>query len=323
MTHSGFFDLGFLYLLEKLRCPVLNVLLQGFTYCGEELVFMVAALAVFWCRSKRDGYYLLTVGFTGTIVNQFLKLWYRIPRPWVKDPGFSVVPSARSGAGGYSFPSGHTQNAAGTFGGIARFTGRRWLRIVCIGLILVISFSRMYLGCHTLLDVSVSLGIAAVLVFAFYPVFRSLDAHPLRMYPVLGFMLALALGNLLFVKLYSFPADLDAENYHSGLKNAYTLLGALLALCAVYPLERRFVRFRTDARWFAQLLKVVLGLCGVLVVKEGLKALFSLCFGTALWPNAVHNFFMVVFAGLIWPLTFRFFSRLGRKGKPEPAEIQK
>lgn len=313
MDYSGFFDMGFLYFLEKLRNPVLDALMQVFTYLGEELLFMVIALSIFWCVSKNEGYYLLCVGFVGTVINQFLKLWYRIPRPWVKDPNFTIVESARNGATGYSFPSGHTQNVVGTFGGIARYTKKRGCRAAAVVILLLTSFSRMYLGCHTLADVLVSFCIAAVLVFGLYPLFRSLDEHPNRMYPILAVMLAIAAGYVLFVKLYPFPADLDADNYREGLKNSYSLLGALLGLLVVYPVERRFIRFETKAVWWAQILKVALGLVGALVVKEGLKALFGVLFGAALFPNLIRYFVLVLFAGLVWPLTFRFFRSLGKK----------
>ena len=186
--------MGFLYLLESIRNPVLDVLMQFFTLFGEELLFMVLALAVYWCVSKEEGYYLLFVGFLGTIVNQFLKLLFRIPRPWVRDPNFTIVESARSGATGYSFPSGHTQNAVGTLGGIARWQKQKWLRAVCIALLLLTCFSRMYLGVHTPLDVGVSFGIAAVLVFVMYPIVRHAAQKPQRMYVLLGVMTLIAVA---------------------------------------------------------------------------------------------------------------------------------
>ena len=76
----------FLYLLEKIRLPGLNELMLAVTELGGELPFLVAALIVFWCVDKRQGYYVLSVGFLGTLTNQFMKLWFRIPRPWVLDP---------------------------------------------------------------------------------------------------------------------------------------------------------------------------------------------------------------------------------------------
>ena len=184
--------MSFLYWLESIRCPFLDAVMQAFTCFGEELAFLLLALTIFWCVSKEEGYYLLFVGFFGTVLNQFLKLLCRIPRPWVRDPSFTIVESARSGAGGYSFPSGHTQNAVGTLGGIARWHKNRALRIVCIVLAALTAFSRMYLGVHTPLDVSVAAVTAVVLIFVIYPIVRSAAEDPKKMAVLLGVMTVVA-----------------------------------------------------------------------------------------------------------------------------------
>ena len=156
--------MGVLYALESIRTPALDKIMSVITLLGGELFFMVIAVTVFWCVSKREGYYLMIVGFFGTVINQFLKILCCVPRPWIKDPDFTIVESARAEATGYSFPSGHTQNAVATYGGIARYIRRGWLRVVLVVLTVLIAFSRMYLGVHTPLDVGVSFLIAAVLV---------------------------------------------------------------------------------------------------------------------------------------------------------------
>ena len=101
----------FLKLLEGIRTPFLDSFFSVITTLGEETIFIVVGLLFYWCIDKKQGYYLFFVGFFGTILNQFLKLLFRIPRPWVKDPDFTIVESARAGATGYSFPSGHTQSS--------------------------------------------------------------------------------------------------------------------------------------------------------------------------------------------------------------------
>ena len=78
--------MDFLLWLEALRNPVLDFLMQAVTYLGDEIFFILIALAVFWAVDKEEGYYLLFVGFFGTMINQFLKLLCRIPRPWVREP---------------------------------------------------------------------------------------------------------------------------------------------------------------------------------------------------------------------------------------------
>lgn len=142
-----------LYFLEELRSPLGNALFSVITFLGDETTFILASLACFWCVDKLQGYYLMSVGLAGTTLNNFFKLVFRVPRPWVKDPAFTIVESAREAATGYSFPSGHSQASVGVFGGLARWNRCRWLRAVCIAVCVLVPFSRMYLGVHTPLDV--------------------------------------------------------------------------------------------------------------------------------------------------------------------------
>ena len=308
-----------LYWLASIRNPFLDIVMQFFTYFGEELLFIVLALTVFWCVDKREGYYLLFVGFLGTILNQFLKLFYRIPRPWVKDPDFQTVDSALGGATGYSFPSGHTQNVTGTLGGIARWSKSTGVRVLCVVVLLLTAFSRMYLGVHTPLDVGVSLAIGVILVFAFYPIVRKAAENPKQMAVLLGVMLTLSFAFVLYANLGAAPAE-DAEaldNLREGQKNSYSLFGALLGFCVAYPLERRFIRFEEKALWWVQILKVVGGLIGLLAIKEGLKLLFSAVGFAWLGTNAIRYFAVVLFAALVWPLVFPHLNRFAVRRKAQ------
>ena len=154
--------MSFLYVLEGLRNAVLDAFFSFVTLFGEETIFMAVGMIVFWCVNKYKGYYLLCVGFLGTVLNQFLKILCRVPRPWVKDPDFTIVESAREAASGYSFPSGHTQTAVGLYGGIARVSKSTALRVGMIALAALVALSRMYLGVHTPADVLTSAAIGTV-----------------------------------------------------------------------------------------------------------------------------------------------------------------
>ena len=292
-----------LYALESIRVPWLDTVMAAITHLGEETVFMVAALFVFWCVSKRHGYYLLAIGFAGTVLNQFLKLLFRIPRPWVLDSNFTIVESARAQATGYSFPSGHTQNAVGTFGGIARFTRRKWVRAAAIVVAVLVPLSRMYLGVHTPLDVGVAAVIAVALVFTLYPLMERSDSRHGVMGAVLAVMLALAVGYLLFVSLYPFPADVDAANLASGVENAWKLLGATVGMLVGWWLDVRFIHFDTRAVWYVQLIKLVGGLALLLGIRAALKAPLAAALGAGA-GGAVRYGVMVLFAAAVWPMVF-------------------
>lgn len=299
-----------LYLFEKIRMPVVNEFMLLITQLGEETAFLVVALVLFWCISKQAGYYVLSVGFIGTLMNQFLKLWFRIPRPWVLDSNFTILEQAREAASGYSFPSGHTQSAVGTFGSIAYTAKKRWVRICAIVVAVLVPISRMYIGVHTPADVFASVGVAVALIFLLRPVVYSKNGKYLP--ALLAGMLVLSVGYMCFVSFYPFPENTDAHNLESGVKNAYTLLGSLIGMIAVYIVDKKWINFSTKAVWWAQVLKVIGGLVAVLAVKSGLKAPLNALFGESIGRSARY-FLVVVVAGVLWPMTFKWFSKLGKK----------
>ena len=300
----------FLYLLEKIRIPVLNEFMLLITRLGEETAFLVAALIVFWCVDKYKGYFVLGVGLMGTLVSQFMKLLFRVDRPWVKDPNFTILEQAREAAGGYSFPSGHTQSAVGTFGSVAAATKQRTVRIVCIAAAVLVGLSRMYVGVHTPADVIVGALISVVLILILQPLMLG---EKKKIHWVFAAMLLLSAAFTLYVQLYPFPADLDAHNYESALKNSYTLLGCCSGVLVVYFVDEKKLHFTTKAIWWAQILKVVLGLAAVLAVKEGLRSPLEALFAGHLAARAVRYFLIVIMAGIVWPLSFRWFGKLGKE----------
>ena len=304
--------MSLLYWFESVRTPVLDTLMSLVTHLGEETFFMAAALFVFWCVDKRRGYYLLAVGFTGTLINQWLKIVCRVPRPWVRDPHFTIVESARDGAAGYSFPSGHTQSAVGVFGGVARFTRRWWLRCVCLVLLVLVSVSRMYLGVHTPADVGVSFAVTAALVLLLYPLIESTLWFPGRMYVILGVLLGASAAFVAFVELFPFPADVDGANLAGAVKNAWSMAGAVGGMLLACLFDNRLLQFPNRAPWWGQLVKLLGGLVLVVLVKSLLKApLLALCGGHQA-AHALRYFLMVLTAGALWPMTFRFFERYAR-----------
>ena len=301
----------FLYFLEKIRLSGLNELMLLITHLGEETAFLAIAIIVFWCVDKYQGYYLMGVGLFGNMANQFLKILCRIPRPWVRDPNFHALEEAIPEAGGYSFPSGHSQTAVGTFGCIAVTQKNKIIRVACIAFMILVPFSRMYVGVHTPADVLVGCGMALVMIFAFHPLMLGKGKKNVPF--VFAGLLALSIAYLLYVHLYPFPADIDAHNYESAVKNGYTFVGCFAGLLIVYIADEKKLHFDTEAVWWAQILKAVLGLAVVLAVKEGTRSILEAIIGNAMVARAVRYCLVVVVAGIVWPLTFKWFSKLGKK----------
>ena len=311
--------MSFLYFLEDLRNPVLDAIFSAITLFGEETLFMAIGLIIYWCVNKYRGYYLLCVGFVGTVINQFLKICFRIPRPWVKDPNFTIVESAREAASGYSFPSGLSQTSVGLFGGIALRFKNRAVRMISIALCVLVPLSRMYLGVHTPADVGVSVVIALILIFALSPLFKKAEDSPRTMYAILLSLTAIMLAYLCFIHFRSFPEEVfhvdNVHNYTSAVKNAYTLTGCMLGFLVVYTLDLRFIKFETEAVWWVQIIKAVGGLLLVLAVKELLKIPLNAILPENTWARLVRYFTIALVGGALWPMTFKYFSKLGGKHK--------
>lgn len=304
-----------LYFFEKLRQPWLDRIMLVFTEFGGEILFMALAIGMYWCYSKRTGYYMLSVGLLGTVFNQFLKLAFRISRPWIQNPEFTIVEAARADATGYSFPSGHTQNAASTMLCPALMTRHKGVKIALWAAYFLIAISRMYLGVHTPLDVGVSLVLGLALVFVLRPLFAQGEPAPRRMYALLGVMLALAVLYAVYVEVWPFPADIELDNLEHGTKNAYTLLGAVSGMLLSYWLDQRYVRFTVKGSLPAQLVKLVLGLALTIGLRVVLKKPLNALLAGAPVADAIRYFCMVVFAAGIWPMTFPWIcKKLPAKG---------
>ena len=296
--------------LEGIRNPVLDTFFSLITHLGEETIFIVVGLIFYWCINKKQGYFLFFVGLFGTVVNQFLKLWFRIPRPWVKDPEFTIVESARAEATGYSFPSGHTQSSVGLFGGIAATRKEKVIKAIMLVLCLLVPFSRLYLGVHTPLDVGVSILVAVVLIFAFKFLTDWAMKKPMNMRILMYSILALCVGFVLFVEFYNFPSDIDTQNYESGLSNGYKMLGTFLGLYISFEIDHKYVQFKTGGHILVQILKTSLGLVPLILIKSLLKEpLLALCGGHAV-ANGIRYLLIGLFAGIIWPLTFKLFAKI-------------
>ncbi len=309
--------MSFLYFLEGLRNPICDIFFSFITLFGEETLFMALGLIFFWCISKTQGYYLLCTGFVGTMINQFLKMLFRVPRPWVKDPNFTIVESAREAATGYSFPSGHTQTSVGFFGGVARANKTHWLRIASIAMCVLVPLSRMYLGVHTPHDVIVSTGVALILIFVGYPLFKKAENSPKIMYSILITLAVLMAGYLVFINLYQFPAEVySKENIHnleSARENGFTLMGCALGFILVYTADLKWLKFETKAVWWVQIIKIVGGLALVLAVKELAKIPLNAILPKDSWARLVRYFLVAVVGGILWPATFKYLNKLGKK----------
>jgi undecaprenyl-diphosphatase len=137
--------------------PGLKTAMQVISGCASPLwitVVVVITGLILW--RKRCWYQLLDLALVvpgGMALLVLLKLSFHRHRPSFED--------ALSIFQGYSFPSGHTMGTTLLYGALAAFAVQafdtwRWRTLVVLGafaMMLLVGFSRMYLGAHYLSDV--------------------------------------------------------------------------------------------------------------------------------------------------------------------------
>ncbi len=297
--------------IESIRTPFFDAVFSVITRLGESAVTIVLILPIFWCINKKLGYKFIYSALYSLGVNQFLKILAKRPRPWVQDPMFKPVKGAKGAATGYSFPSGHTANAAVLFGNLLAFFKKVWVRDIFAVILLLIAFSRLYLGVHFLSDVLFSLIITFIIVAA---VSKTLDlAENSKTAEIILNTCLVVLSVALLVYCVSTSGS-EAESKHA-LKNAYTMVGVTLAVVASRLIDKYYTRFSVKAPLPVQVFKVVLGAALTLLIRLALKYAFSFIGLSGYVADSVRYFIIALFAAGVWPATFKLWVKLYKKIK--------
>jgi membrane-associated phospholipid phosphatase len=243
-------DLQFVEWIQSFRTELFDQVFSIITELGDETIFIVVVGLVYWTISKSYGYRYAMIFLSSVVLNETLKGLIRRPRPYTTASVTSVVPETS----GYSFPSGHAQNSTmqalllnERFGAL-----KRWIRPLLTTIVVLVGFSRIYLGQHYLSDVIAGVAVAAAL----YLVFRFASSRT----ALTGGKAVLVATPFLAVLMVIFQD-----------KNLWISVAGMIGGTIGYVLEQRFVRYDVRAPWLIQGLKFLLGISITLGLQEGLK----------------------------------------------------
>ena len=309
-------DIDILLALQAFREGMGGCLTKFFskmTWFGEMGTTLAIMAAIYWCVDKRIGTYLL-MGWSGNrIVNGVLKVTACAYRPWIRDPRIAPDPAAMVTATGYSFPSGHTMNAASLFGGIAvRRDLRRDFRAFMWLFLCLIALNRIFLGVHTPQDIVVGATVGVLVMLLTGRLLLWLKEHQDKDVLVMGIGVTIALVAAIYAANKPYPMDYDAngELLVDGVKMAndtFKAVGWLSAFLVGWVLEKRYVGFSTEIPMSERFYRLVCGLLGYyvisLVINPLLKAALVGFVGTVV--TCFLQVFYVVFA---FPLAIAMLS---------------
>lgn len=313
------FETNLIIFLQSLG-PALQTVMRGFTWLGDAMFFMLFMPAIYWCVDALAGLRIGMLLLLSNSLNGIFKMLGRGPRPyWVSA---KVQPLVHEKS--FGIPSGHAMNATSVWGGVAREARQRWVTILCVALVLLVSFSRLVLGVHFISDVLAGLALGGLLLLVFArlraPVSKWFWGLCLRnqllvslasSLLLLGVALLVRLGGSTWV-MPSTWAALAGETAPFSREGALTASGMWLGMLGGFAILRvkHGILQSAEGQW-EKLARYLLGILGMMVLYFGLARLLgSLSDQIGIdWATAalsyLHNTLLGVWVSLLAPLLFK------------------
>ncbi len=245
----------FIRAVQQFRSPLLDSFFLAITSLGNDEVVLLLLPIFIWCVDFYHGISIAVLAILSGYLNLAIKDWVQEPRPYIFAPGINVIDYQ-----GYGMPSGHAQVAVTLWGSVAAWLRRRWSWAVAMTLIVLVGFSRIYLGVHfpsqVLVGWIIGAALLALYVFGHERLMAWLAGRTIKM------QLALAVG---------IPVGLGL--LHPALDNL-ALAGFLLGIGVGLIACTQWLEFSAGGPWWQRLLRFIVGAVVLLLVVDGLKLIF-------------------------------------------------
>jgi membrane-associated phospholipid phosphatase len=216
--------------IQKLKSPALTAVLSLITELGTDKFYIPAVMFIFWWIDEKKGFRLGLLILLSGWINEFLKDIFKQPRPYNFDPSLGLAYEPTYGA-----PSGHAQNALCFWVPIAAWLaggkpGRKRILVwaAAVSFILLIGFTRLYLGVHFPTDLFAGWILGALILLLMYflsPLFVKHLAAQTRTQNILS-----AIAALVMISLY--PGDRSLPAIFLGFCLGYNIMKKNFPFCA-------------------------------------------------------------------------------------------
>ena len=253
------------------------------SFLGTEEFFMFVLPLVYWCLDSRLGIRIAFILMLSIGINGALKLVFHGPRPYWYSPDVKGLGSEAS----FGAPSGHSQNSFALWGMLAVWLKKWWAWLAMGLLVFLIGISRLYLGVHFPHDVLLGWLVGGLLLWLVVKFWDPVAARLKRMsfggQVLIALVASLLLILVMFIPYFWLyfsswkpdPAWASFATNATSLEGAVSSGGTLFGLGLGLAWMARLGGFKTSGTWWQLLLRILVGLAGVLIIRYGLKYIFT------------------------------------------------
>ena len=305
-------DLQNLMLLQNLRNATGGIFNDFFLYittCAVDPFVLFVLFSIYWAVDKDLGQTMLFGYNGGNFMNGVLKLTACMYRPWIRSDAIVPAGDAKVAATGYSFPSGHSTCATAVYGTASyHYRKQRALSILFLVVLLLILFSRNFLGVHTPEDVIVGFSCTAVVVYLLYRARMWAEKGKNRDLILLAVCVALIVISLIYFAVKSYPLDVKPDGSlvvdpAKMTPNSYDACGGFLGMLIGWILERRYIRFSSNGSGAARAARCIGGMLLILVLNTVLYSAFA---GLGKnWGKFTADMFLMFICTAVYPAIFK------------------
>lgn len=206
-------------LFQTVQSPVLTSVVKFITNLGDAPFYIILLCIILWVVDYTKGFRLGFVLLLSASINNAVKSYLNVPRPYTRDPSVGLLSETSS-----STPSAHSQNSAAFWSQFAYLNPKLKKALsltIAFGMPLLIGLTRIYLGVHYPTDVLMGWGIGfAVSIYAvlFAPLLTRLFTRVPKIFKILIAALVVVLLNILS------PQDTSMQAALFGLCFGYILI---------------------------------------------------------------------------------------------------
>lgn len=239
--------LAIIHHVQRIRSPFFDSFFSSVSFFGTVSFYVVFLPVLYWCFDRKHARRVLIIFLISGWVNSVCKDFFNHPRPYNLDETVKIGKTTGPG-----LPSGHAQMSLTVWGYLMLWIRKPVFSAISTAVILLIAFSRIYLGVHFPTDIFGGWILAAIILFTGYSLADKVEEFVSNVDRRLLAVSMIVLPALMSL-FYPSPSSLMSSGTLSGFVVGIVIETAIINFSEVRDVKRGLLRYLSGVMLLALL----------------------------------------------------------------------